>query len=68
VIGHHDILPCHQREDCLQRVAHVPMHILSCVFPFKGSWSQTPRKYSMLSLICLTPAVSGGPHATDTRM
>jgi hypothetical protein len=30
------------------------IHILSFVFPFKASWSQTPREYSILSLICLT--------------
>jgi hypothetical protein len=60
VVGHHDILPCHQREDCLQRVAHVIMHDLSCVFPFKSSWNQTPCKYSMLSLICLTLGIRRG--------
>ena len=54
VVRHYDLLPCHQREDCLQRVADRTMHILTCVFPFKGSWSQTPRKYSILFLICLT--------------
>jgi choline dehydrogenase len=34
------------------------MHILSFVFPVTASWNQTPRKYSILSLICLTPVLS----------
>src|SRR5262245_46395178 len=29
------------------------MHIFSFVFPVTASWNQTPRKYSILSLICL---------------